>query len=238
MGQIDKIVSKVVETGSPVISEIWQGVEERTDMVELLHQRFDIDMYRTSAEAAEDFKPKLPWANEHFHERVSGQPLNPPPSHTMWSGSTEEYYEDGNKFSHSYPERLWSKGLHSGIRYDIADLDTLVAVLSKDLGTRQAYLPMFFPEDLSASLAGDRVPCSLGWQFIVRDGVMDCFYPIRSCDVFRHLRNDIYLANMLVMWVIERLEMPHIVPGKLIFHATSLHCFEQDITLYKKGLIK
>jgi len=127
-------------------------------------------------------------------------------------------------------------GLHLGIRYQIADLDTLVRVIAKDPGTRQAYLPMFFPEDLSAAENGDRVPCSLGWQFIIRDGKMDCFYPIRSCDIFRHLRNDLYLANRLVIWLIG-VSGVDAVPGKLVFHATSLHCFEGDIQLYKKGLI-
>lgn len=234
---VSRVQEYVVNNGSEYTTVEWQGKRVDVEMIEVLHFNEEFQMSPNIPEAIDNFSPKLPWANIHFDERTSGVPMNPPPSHRLWSKQTEIYFEGGEKFSHSYPERLWSKGLHSGIRYEIADLNTLVEVIRRDPGTRQAYLPMFFPEDLSASLAGDRVPCSLGWQFIIRDGKMDCFYPIRSCDIFRHLRNDLYLANRLVLWIIEQTGLP-VVPGKLVFHATSLHCFKDDVELYRKGLIK
>ncbi len=237
MKKVDKVIEYVVNNSKRVESRTWQGKDLNGGMMEVLHFNEEFILGDTEDIAARFFKPKLPWADIHFAERVSGKPLNPPPSHILWAPGTKEFLEAGKKFSHSYPERFWSRSLHRGIRYDIADLNTLVRVLRNNPKTRQAYLPMFFPEDLTAAEMGDRVPCSLGWQFIVRDGIMDCFYPIRSCDIFRHLRNDLYLANLLVLWVLEKSGI-QAIPGRLIFHATSLHCFVADVPLYEKGLIK
>lgn len=210
-------------------------------MIELLHVHKIIPMGQTNEEARELFNPKLPWADMHFGERVSGLPLNPPPSHKYWARNLEDYFEgDGDKFSHSYPERMWPRSLFPssmGYRYHIADLNTLVGVLKKDPTTRQAYLPIFFPEDLSASLDGERVPCTLGWHFIIRNGRLDVFYPMRSVDAVRHFHNDLYLVNRLAIWVIESADL-EVDLGVISFSATSFHAFYEDKKLWDKGLIK
>jgi len=184
-------------------------------------------------EARFECNPWLPWADEHFEERVCGMPLNPPPSHTKWLTKTDEFFSDKVKFSHSYPERFWSKGLHTGIRFDIADLGTLVELLKNQPDTRQAYLPMFFPEDLSAAVQGERIPCSLGWHFIVRNGKLHCTYTMRSCDAVRHFHNDIYFANRLSLYIKEATGLD-VEMGNLLFISTSLHCFENDRYALKK----
>jgi len=234
---VNELRKKVTNQGSLIETKKWQGIKNPPKMLELLHVSVKVQMMNTPKEASDAVNAKQPWANVHFSERTSGVPLNPDPSHAMWASTTNDFTIDGQKFSHTYSERMWSKSLHTGIRYDIADLNTLVDLLKREPDTRQAYLPMFFPEDLSASLEGQRVPCSLGWQFIVRDGKMNCFYPMRSCDVMRHLHNDLYFANKLVMWVIEKTGLD-VVPGTLHFVATSLHCFESDKAIFDKGLIK
>lgn len=215
----------------------WQGIKSPSPMVEILHVSEKIQMLPNKKEASEALKAKQPWADIHFSERVNGMPMNPDPSHSMWASSTNDYMTNGQIFSHTYSERFWSKGLHNGIRFDIADLNTLVSLLSQEPDTRQAYLPMFFPEDLTASLKGERVPCSLGWHFILRKGKLDCMYIMRSCDAMRHLQNDLYFANRLTLWLIEKSNINANV-GTLHFITTSLHCFTNDIDLYNKGLIK
>jgi len=235
---IHNLRQRLMFEGEEITTQSWQGKGNPPTMLELLHVSEIIPMSRTAQCLIKSSGAKLPWATIHFEERVSGQPLNPPPSHKLWAPGTEAFFEGGEKFSHSYPERMWSQGLHHGIRYDIADLRTLVEVLRKEPDTRQAYLPIFFPEDLSASLAGDRVPCTLGWHFIVRNGKMDCFYPMRSCDAIRHMHNDFFFANMLTIWLIEQAGLKGVTPGVLHFNATSLHCFKQDKEAWDKGLIK
>lgn len=228
----------VVYGGNIVNTKSWQGVPSPDDMFETLHVSVTLGMEQEADKIALECNAKLPWADIHFNERVGGFPLNPPPSYKMWARNLEEFYATGHEcFSHSYPERMWSKTLHSGIRYDIADLNTLVDLLRQDPTTRQAYLPFFFPEDLSAAVLGERVPCSLGWHFIIRDGRMDLFYALRSCDVMRHLHNDIYFANRLAIWVREKAGL-NVAMGNMHLVVTSLHCFVKDRELFEKGFIK
>lgn len=236
-GIIKKLREKLINEGKIIKTKSWQGTKQPPAMIEILHVSEKIQMLGGAKEVSDAVNAKQPWANIHFKERVGGVPINPDPSHIMWASTTDDYKSDGKVFSHTYSERMWSKGLHTGIRFDIADLRTLVDLLKKEQDTRQAYLPMYFPEDLSAALQGERVPCSLGWQFIVRDGKLDLFYPMRSCDAMRHLQNDIYFANKLAIWVIGKTGLD-VEVGTLHFVATSLHCFEQDVAIYKKGLIK
>ncbi len=234
---VKRLRDKLVNNGSILRTTRWQGTKEPLPMVELLHISEKVQMLDNPKELSDAVNAKQPWANIHFKERVGGKPMNPDPSHVMWASTTSDYMSDDTVFSHTYSERMWSKDLHTGIRFEIADLNTLVDVLKNEPDTRQAYLPMFFPEDLTASLQGERVPCSLGWHFIIRNDRMDCMYPMRSCDAMRHLHNDLYFANKLVLWVIEKTKL-NVKPGVLHFIATSLHCFEQDITIYNKGLIR
>src|SRR5580693_1440095 len=65
---------------------------------------------------AHDIEPNLPWADDHFLERVSGEPLNPGVQWAKWpwghSADKARHVEmpDGNRgFSHTYMERYWPK---------------------------------------------------------------------------------------------------------------------------------
>jgi hypothetical protein len=194
-------------------------------------------------------EPNLPWADEHFAERVGGVPVNPPPSHKHWPWARHNAnHQDGieEKFSHTYPERFWPKAASDeytvmhGIRYRYGDLEDVVTLLVNRHLTRQAFLPVWFPEDTGA-VHGKRVPCTIGYHFIVRGGYLHCFYPMRSCDFVRHLRDDVYLAGRLMQWMCEQVnkrkldsltdvptEHPFIDPGRLEMTISSLHAFIGD----------
>jgi hypothetical protein len=122
-----------------------------------------------------------------------------------------------------------------GIRFRYGDLSDVVDLLVRSPLTRQAYLPVWFPEDTGAH-HGQRVPCTLGYHFMQRGGRLTCRYYIRSCDVYRHLSNDVYLAGMLTKWICDQVskattytEAPiHFRPGGLVMHISSLHAFVAD----------
>lgn len=193
--------------------------------------------------------PNLPWAEDHFQERVSGEPLNPPPSEAWWpyaqQGNAE--HKQDEKFSHTYPERFWPKragwayehGITSttgvqdlrGIRFAYGDLDDVVNQLGKSPLTRQAYLPVWFPEDTGA-VHKERVPCTLGYHFLLRNNWLHVTYFIRSCDFVRHFRDDIYMAGRLSQWVANKLRVKHKVtaqPGLVTMHIVSFHIFSGDV---------
>jgi hypothetical protein len=215
---------------------------------------FDYDVPVGTNNLQQEIQPNLPWAEQHFGERVGGDPVNPPPSHELWPWSHGQHQaEMTEEFSHTYPERMWPKMAnvegktpqgrqifvpHIGIRFEYGDLGDLVELLGKDRYTRQAYLPIFFPEDTGGShRIRERIPCSLGYHFMVRKkdehDVMDCMYSMRSCDFVRHFRDDIYMAARLLQWVaLEASRIQNrrwdIMPGKLRVHIASLHIMEGD----------
>lgn len=204
----------------------------------------NIDNYRRAIE------PNLPWADDHFEERVLGQPLNPGLEwrNWPWALAADKHRKAGGtdpQFSHTYMERYWPKVAnksaaftdiveHSGIRYKYGDLNDVVNHLLGDPLTRQAYLPVWFPEDTGV-VHGERVPCSLGYHWIQRNGYFHSTYYIRSCDFYRHFRDDLYLTARLWIWVLHRLReldetefWKHIRIGLFTFHCVSMHCFIND----------
>ncbi|QDP45214.1 thymidylate synthase [Gordonia phage Mayweather] len=200
----------------------------------------------------------IPWAETHFQERVSGQPLNPAPSYIDWPWHSEKYKEEykgvgwknrynrQSPFDHTYPERMWPKearpdfygAIMHGIRFDYGDLQDVVNLLVKDPFTRQAYLPIWFPED-TGSTAGQRVPCTLGYHFIRKGAHLDMKYFIRSCDITRHFHNDVYMAGRLLHWVAAAVQdegdtygAPYV--GNLTMFISNLHMFTADAWRYNQ----
>jgi thymidylate synthase len=245
---------------APVVSMgSWQSTTKNPyalEMRELLHEHFEYLLPRTLEELDLAVKPFQPWADKHFeHERVSGCPINPGTTYKEWRYPASAAEHTDFQFSHSYAERYWPQFAgktpggeldypklvkenarpHFGIRHSYGDLAGVVRLLAQDHTTRQAYLPIFYPEDITAALKKERIPCTLGYHFICRNGGLDIVYPMRSCDLVRHFRDDVYLTARLVLWVLDRLreQSPNkgwdaVRPGKLVMNITSLHCFATD----------
>lgn len=242
-------------------------------------------------------EPNLPWADDHFLERVGGKPLNPGVewAHWPWGNSANSFrsenvplgshnsspYDQAKRvaqitasepapdgyvkgFSHTYMERMWPKvantkvmtrdagiadgigfidrrlSVHTGIRYPYGDASDVVDHLLKAPDSRQAYLPIWFPEDTGK--LDVRVPCTLGYHFIQRHGYLHCTYYIRSCDLYRHFRDDVYLTVRLQLWMLEELRKRQadpggsegdvdwlkVKPGMFTMHIVSLHAFIND----------
>lgn len=228
-----------------------QDISNKPEWVtrEIMFTEFAFQVPHLAHNLQEMIKPNLPWAEDHFQERVSGEPLNPPPSHEYWPYAREgnaEHLIQG-KFSHTYPERFWPSYdkdidiFRWGIRFRYGDLNDLVKVLNENPFSRQAYLPIWFPEDLAAVDDGNRVPCSLGYHFLIRPDmngnlVLNCQYFMRSCDLMRYFRDDAYLAGRLMQWVVQGLDMAPLTTGILKVHISSLHCFEGDLPIIRHQL--
>lgn len=243
----------------PVAVNSWQSMKAPQPMPEVLNYSFTLEL--PPSMHVKDYQdallPNLPWADDHFRqERVSGEPLNPGTTWRQWpyARSADTHRRPGEvdpQFDHSYAERYWPKQAgrtpdgkltgrafsepdRQGIRFPYGDLNDLVDLLGRDPLTRQAYLPVWFPEDLGAAVQEKRVPCTLGYHFIRRDDKLHCIYPMRSCDFVRHFRDDVYLTIRLQLWILIscRYKFPEtwgkVVPGTFTMHITSLHMFESD----------
>lgn len=255
---IARVDSSMQHQSRRVHTERWQGIpiadRPEAEMVELLSWDFRVPMMNQPLEQYQnDIKPNLPWADEHFEERVCGKPINPGKTWLKWPwAQTAKNFQDAKgRFEVNYMERYWAgdwfedtpkPGINStltGIRgRPYGDLESVVDLLAHEPLTRQAWLPIFFPEDTGG---GGRVPCSLGYYWIMRGGFLHVFYPIRSCDFYRHFRDDIYLTVRLTRWLLEQLKERAPKPwadvrlGYYSMWIGSLHLFINDyVKLYGK----
>lgn len=230
-------VNLLLTEGSTITNKKWQGVTTNNSMREIFNVNLSLKIPSNINDMVNFCNPDLPWADNHFMERISGNPTNPGESYKDWKFyKKDEDFRPGGKFTHTYQERIWPKHAgnpifpHVGIHYELGDLEDVINLMIGNPETRQAYLPIFFPEDTGA-VHGGRIPCSLGYLFYFRDGVMSCNYYIRSCDLVRHFRNDIYLAMRLTKYVSDRTGLG--TPGTLNMYIGSFHCFETDIYFLK-----
>lgn len=260
------------QSARPVDVGQWQGLDIRGDASkvtwEIREAVLELGMPETMSEAQQLISPNLPWAEDHFQERVGHRPLNPPPSNEWWpftQADHVDHVDKEGKFSHTYPERFWPKhaghdrcncphaaeledgksdgyythhwpchyGDRRGVRFEYGDLDDVVRRLVKSPLTRQAYLPVWFPEDTGAP-EGERVPCSIGYHFMIREGRLHISYTIRACDFMRHFKDDVYMAIRLGQWVRGRLDaFPGLEMGELTMHIGSFHIFNGDRPMVK-----
>jgi len=241
-----------LRTSYEVHTGYWQGVDvsERPEarMREVFSESFQVNLngHEGLEHWRQEIKPNLPFADMHFAERISGVPSNPGEAWRIWpwGHNAEKFLEvDGDKFSHTYQERFWPKwdaatALRRGIRYPYGDLDDLIDHLAKDPLSRQAYLPIWFPEDLCCP---GRKPCTLGYHFLQRARYLHITYHIRSCDFTRHWPDDCYLAVRLLLHVLDRLRdkdsrWQDTSPGLYVMHIASLHLFINDyLKLYEEN---
>lgn len=243
----------LLESGKPVDTGHWQALKDvpNTKTLELQNVYLQYVMPPTMEELQKHIKPNLPFAEAQFQDRVSGQPLNPPPSEKLWPWARHnpDHQDEEKKFSHTYPERFWPQAAECGkenakirggvgyirdapnfgVRYRYGDLNDVIDLLAREPTTRQAYLPVWFPEDTGAH-HGERVPCTLGYHFMMRENKLNINYFMRSCDFLRYFRDDIYMACRLVQWVLDQLrsDWADVVPGTITMWISSLHVFEGD----------
>lgn len=244
----------------PVIhTNRWQQLDISQSAVHGTHELLNVtlwyDMPDSASQAQLHIQPDLPWAEGHFQERVGGEPVNPGEWHDKWPyhAGREDLHQREGKYDHNYMERFWASKLRyddemhnrdsvptsypfGGYRFAVGDLDDVVDQLRQDPTTRQAYLPVWFPEDTGAR-ARQRVPCSLGYHFIIREGTLHCHYTLRSCEIYRHFTNDVYMAVRLAQWVRGKVETDFAyLMGQLTMNIISLHAFVGDVEEIRRKL--
>lgn len=237
------IAQRLLRT-EPVNHGKWQQLDVSASEAHATHELLNVTAWYQMPEGQRHaqlcISPDLPWAERHFKERVGGEPINPGVEHNNWPYHAGEVqlHQNAGRYDHNYMERFWAKGLKDetsihanryfhGYRFPVGDLGDVVKQLVSDRGTRQAYLPVFFPEDTGAT-KGQRVPCTLGYHFIVREGKLHLQYNMRSCEIYRHFTNDVYMAVRLAEWVRDQVD-ESLVLGQLTMNIVSMHGFVGDV---------
>lgn len=125
---------------------------------------------------------------------------------------------EGNFFSYTYRERL------------LGMKESLLAALMKSPDSRRAFWPIFRPEDAIRASEATRIPCSLGYEAMLRqvDGKTKLmfFYLQRSCDFDRFWLSDIWMAAQIGGYLARELGTEL---GAVHHYILSLHSFETDL---------
>ena len=166
----------------------------------------------------------LKYCKQEIKDRCSGKPLNPGNSYKIRADMWNKFLEGTGKFSYQYAERLWTNQQFKNV------IDTL----KNDSGTRQAVLSVWNPDkdmDGTKTGGGNRIPCSLFYQFLIRNGRLHCIYSMRSNDFLGHHIIDLYCASGLMEYVVKELKdvYPDLKVGTLTYECGSLHAFHWDL---------
>lgn len=165
------------------------------------------------------------YCKQEILDRVDRNCLNPGNSYKirldLWQKLMSK--KDSNKFDYTYSER---------INY-LNQLDNAIAALKEDEHTRRAMIMVFRPDDTEKSSGfATRIPCSVSYQFIIRNNKLMCLYHIRSNDIFKHFCIDIWLTNALQEYIVEQLKdtYPNLKVGPLNYYCGSLHAYNEDLS--------
>lgn len=160
-----------------------------------------------------------------IEDRINRQGLNPGNSYKirvdLWQKLMSK--TDGEKFDYTYSERINWRG----------QLDATIEALKEDPHTRRAMLMLFFPEDSLNSMGFQtRVPCTVSYQFLIRNDKLIVLYYIRSNDYFKHFAIDIWLTHAIQEYILKTLSTfyPNLKCGSLNYYAGSFHAYNEDLS--------
>ncbi len=162
---------------------------------------------------ADKMVDNLDWCESEFIERVSPNVINPG---VAWEKRPEVWSQFlvNGEFCYTYNERIRTQ------------LDYIIQELQEHPTSRQAIIEIHNNILDIKSLGGKkRIPCSMYYQFLYRDGQLDVIYNMRSCDYHTHFRNDIWQACELRDYIAKMCNMKS---GKFIMFIGSLHAYRED----------
>lgn len=166
------------------------------------------------------------WVREEFIERINSdvEILNPGDAWKIRQDIWEEFIQSNGQFAYSYHDRIDPNH----------QLVVIVAELKRNPDTRQAILSIWDKKLDPFRIGGkQRVPCSIYYQFLLRNGELDIIYNQRSADLVTHFGNDVWLAYELMLYVAKAID---VTPGSLYHNIGSLHVYAKDWEILRKGI--
>lgn len=175
------------------------------------------------------------YIGQELEDRTCGRAMNPGRSFVHRRHVWEEFMDEESRFSYSYSERIAPQ------LFDTIDLlrnnpnsrQGIINIHSNLTGVAN-YLsdgsPTIMGTDFVNRGGNARIPCSMYYQFMIREEAVDIIYTMRSCDLLTHFPVDIALAMLMQRFVATELER---TTGNLTYFAGSLHAYAKDMA--KRG---
>lgn len=229
IGEIKRDVVK----GSSVTSSRVQNLEVEKKAFEVLNygyailpggipqnpsELYDIGHYYFPLDFAEKDRPSwVTWFEEEAEARIEGRvSIEPPDSrHPVLA-----QYLEGSAFSYTYAERT------------VGMVKTVVSVLQDQPDSRRVFWPIFRPEDAIRAKVYTRIPCTLGYSFLLRGDFGDQLHVTllsRSTDLEKFLISDIAFAARIQKAVAEELDVNL---GNTVHEILSLHMFDRGEEIF------
>lgn len=192
-----------------------QDMDVSNDPGYLTHELMNYTYSLIEPESAwEDLPERLEeYVTAEFAERMGPIHLNPGLSWKVDADYWQQFLHNG-KFSYTYSERM------------VPYINAVKVLLQGNSETRQAWLPIWHPDDLLSTGGDIRVPCSLGYHLMVRQGSLHLHYVMRSCDFIKHFRKDVVLAVLYQNFFRQLLQVSM---GYFTHTIFSLHAFAKDL---------
>jgi thymidylate synthase len=154
------------------------------------------------------------WIEAESIERLGGIAQNPGNAWKNRRKFWEQFIRRG-RFSYSYVER-WSE-----------QLPYIISELQDSPNSRQVVMTMYDRHQDLMNWGGlDRVPCSLDYHFLRRQGKLYLIYNQRSCDFVNFFQADVYCTMRLQMYIAGIIGDEI---GTFIHNINSLHAFAKDL---------
>lgn len=217
------------EMGTIVHPQTMQDLDVRDNAdfrtLELSPYAFTIEDASDAKGLLDSLEMSSTWMEAEFAERIS-KTANPGLAWELRAETWRQFLHSG-KLAYTYSERMnRSLNIDTMDDSDVCALSHVFHELHDNPDTRQAILPIFNGDLDLPNMGGiARIPCSMYYQFLKRNGTLQMIYTMRSSDFLTHFPYDIALAARLQDYMAKLLVIP---TGQLTFFTGSLHLYAKD----------
>lgn len=208
---ISSLTTLLENKGETYEGSAGNSTKEKKKFRELRGISFDITGWDDRSQMMSDNGLSVAFAETDFSDRLSVNPVNPGRAIELDTvGVLSKYRRSNGKLDYTYSERMCYQ------------IEPIVKLLLEHPDTRQAFMSIWNPELDLPNVEILRVPCSIGFHFMIRDNKLYLVYYMRSLEVTKCLGNDIYTSTRLLETIASRLG---IETGTVTFCVGSMHLF-------------
>ena len=157
------------------------------------------------------------YVQREWNDRLSGimsELANPGIAWKITPKLWKQYLDREGKFDYTYSERFYEYKQPEFVREE----------LRKHPNSRQGIVSIYNPNHDARNIGQKRIPCSMYYQFMIREDKLNLIYTMRSCDFLNHFGADVWLAFEFQRWMAGQLLRK---PGNLTMFIGSLHVYKK-----------